>query len=109
MPVRLSILISIIVIVSCNSSENRYSNSQDKNDSMGAAKTKLSERINGPSGSLNVDDGGNGDIPVVFLHSFGGGTTNWKNQLDELRKSRRAIAIDLRGHGKSDILADNEY
>ncbi len=76
---------------------------------MDASKTQLSEHINGPAGSIHIDDAGSGDIPLVFLHSFGGSSTNWKNQLDELRKSRRAIAIDLRGHGKSDIPADNEY
>ena len=65
--------------------------------------------ISGPSGKLVVDDGGSGGLPVVFLHSFGGAADQWKPQLDHLRKSRRAVAFDLRGHGKSDAPADSNY
>lgn len=39
---------------------------------------------------------------VIFLHGYGGQAQQWKNQLDEFSISRRTIAIDLRGHGKSD-------
>jgi len=56
----------------------------------------------GSAGRLHVDDGGEGGIPVVLLHSFGGSVRQWSPQLDHLRKSRRAVAIDLRGHGQSD-------
>jgi pimeloyl-ACP methyl ester carboxylesterase len=57
--------------------------------------------ITGPAGSLHVDDGGAGGIPVVFVHSFAGNTGHWSNQLAHLRDQRRAVAFDLRGHGKS--------
>ncbi len=39
---------------------------------------------------------------VVFLHGYGGQARQWKNQLDEFSISERVLAIDLRGHGKSD-------
>lgn len=65
--------------------------------------------ISGPSGKLAVDDGGSGGLPVIFLHSFGGSVAQWSPQLHHLRKSRRAVAFDLRGHGKSDAPADNDY
>lgn len=55
----------------------------------------------GPAGQLYVDDGGAGGVPVVFLHSFAGSTAHWANQLDHLRTTRRALAIDFRGHGRS--------
>jgi pimeloyl-ACP methyl ester carboxylesterase len=57
--------------------------------------------ITGPAGSLHVDDGGTGGTPVLFVHSFAGNTAHWSNQLAHLRDQRRAIAFDLRGHGKS--------
>src|SRR5690349_8502589 len=57
--------------------------------------------LEGPSGAIFVDDGGDGGLPVVFLHSFGGSSNHWASQLDHLRHHRRALAIDLRGHGKS--------
>src|SRR5689334_6024934 len=65
--------------------------------------------IQGPAGAIFVDDGGDGGIPVVFLHSFGGDSGHWSTQLDHLRHHRRALAIDLRGHGKSAKPKDMHY
>ena len=53
------------------------------------------------SDSLYVDDGGDGDPPVVFVHSAAGQSGQWSAQLAHLRRSRRALAVDLRGHGRS--------
>src|SRR6185503_7034795 len=69
----------------------------------------LAQTIKGPAGKLNVDDGGTGGLPVVFLHSFAGDTSHWSGQLSHLRETRRAVAIDLRGHGKSDAPANGDY
>jgi pimeloyl-ACP methyl ester carboxylesterase len=60
-------------------------------------------------GAIFIDDGGDGGVPVVFLHSFGGDSSHWSSQLDHLRHHRRAIAIDLRGHGKSARPLDLDY
>lgn len=65
--------------------------------------------LHGPSGAIYIDDGGEGGLPVVFLHSFGGDSSHWANQLDHLRHHRRALAIDLRGHGKSARPKDRDY
>jgi pimeloyl-ACP methyl ester carboxylesterase len=65
--------------------------------------------VAGPAGTLNVDDGGSGGLPVVFIHSSGGNTTHWSAQLEHLRKTRRAIALDLRGHGLSQPPKDGDY
>ena len=65
--------------------------------------------ITGPAGAIYVDDGGDGGVPVVFLHSFGGDSSHWASQLDHLRHQRRALAIDLRGHGKSARPKDMDY
>lgn len=61
--------------------------------------------VNGPAGKIFVDDGGppkNGAAPVLFIPSSAGNTTHWAAALDHLRPRRRAIALDLRGHGRSD-------
>jgi pimeloyl-ACP methyl ester carboxylesterase len=50
---------------------------------------------------LNVDSRGAGGTPVLFVHSFAGDVTHWSAQLEHLRSSRRAVAFDLSGHGKS--------
>lgn len=72
--------------------------------------TQVRQSIAGPAGPLHVDDGGEGaGVPVVFVHSFGGSTAHWPAQLAHLRKSRRAVAVDLRGHGLSARPADNNY
>ena len=58
---------------------------------------------------LHVDDGGAGGMPVVFIHSFAGSSAHWSAQLTHLRHNRRAIALDLRGHGKSALPRDGDY
>jgi pimeloyl-ACP methyl ester carboxylesterase len=68
----------------------------------------MSRRIAGPAGKLAVDDGGTGD-PVVFVHSLAGNTRHWSAQLEHLRRTRRAVAFDLRGHGRSDAPGSGEY
>lgn len=51
---------------------------------------------------LAADDGGSGDgLPVVFLHSLAGNMGQWQAQLAHVRRSRRAVALDWRGHGRS--------
>jgi pimeloyl-ACP methyl ester carboxylesterase len=65
--------------------------------------------VSGLAGKIHVNDGGSGGIPVVFVHSFLGDTYQWSEQVDHLRAYRRAVAMDLRGHGKSDPPANNDY
>jgi len=51
---------------------------------------------------LAADDGGSGGgIPVVLLHSLAGNAGQWAAQLAHLRGSRRAVALEWRGHGRS--------
>ena len=67
----------------------------------------------GPAGNLYVRDGGTeslGDrLPVLFVHSLGGNGGQWALQLDHVRRRRRALALDLRGHGESDPAEDGDY
>jgi pimeloyl-ACP methyl ester carboxylesterase len=52
---------------------------------------------------LFLDDGGTGKgTPLVLIHGLGCDSTVWSAQLEHLRKSRRVLAPDLRGHGKSE-------
>lgn len=39
---------------------------------------------------------------IVFLHGFGGQAKQWIYQLQHFSNASRVIAIDLRGHGRSD-------
>lgn len=57
--------------------------------------------------NLFIDDGGKGGLPIVFLHSLAGNTTQWSAQLCHSRQNRRALAIDLPGHGGS--AAEGDY
>lgn len=51
---------------------------------------------------LFLDDGGSGKgAPLVLLHGLGADSSVWSAQLDYLRKGRRVLAPDLRGHGRS--------
>jgi pimeloyl-ACP methyl ester carboxylesterase len=77
-----------------------------------AAASGESLWIAGPAGNLYVRDGGGeppGALPVLLLHSLAGNGGQWALQLDHLRRHRRAVALDFRGHGESDPAEDGDY
>jgi pimeloyl-ACP methyl ester carboxylesterase len=41
-------------------------------------------------------------LPVLFVHGLAGNGGQWALQVDHLGRFRRALALDLRGHGDSD-------
>jgi pimeloyl-ACP methyl ester carboxylesterase len=49
---------------------------------------------------LNYEVAGQGEA-VVFLHGMTGSTQDWANQVVALSPKYRAVALDMRGHGKS--------
>ena len=46
---------------------------------------------------------------MVFVHSLAGNSSHWSNQLEHLRRTRRAVALDIRGHGRSEPPKDSNY
>ncbi len=66
-------------------------------------------RVAGPAGALMVDDAGDGGVPVVLVHSLAGNAGHWHAQLAHLRRTRRALALDLRGHGGSAVPRGDGY
>lgn len=48
-------------------------------------------------------------LPVVFVHGMACSADIWDAQLAHTGQTRRAIAIDLRGHGASTPPADDDY
>jgi pimeloyl-ACP methyl ester carboxylesterase len=74
------------------------------------AETPTDTWVQGPAGRLRVSDGGSGPLPpVVLVHGLAGNVSYWTPQLDHLRRSRRAIALELRGHGASEPASDRDY
>jgi pimeloyl-ACP methyl ester carboxylesterase len=67
------------------------------------------DRVAGPSGALAVDDGGKSEPAVVLVHSLAGTAQQWSEQLRHLRQTRRAVALDFRGHGRSDRPKNGDY
>ncbi len=65
--------------------------------------------IQGRQGRLRVDDVGHGGLPVLFVHGNGGNRRQWAAQLEHLRRTRRAVAFDLRGMGESDPAGNADY
>jgi pimeloyl-ACP methyl ester carboxylesterase len=61
-------------------------------------------------GGVAADDGGEGAAtPVVLVHGAAARGAQWAGQLDHLRRSRRAVAIDLPGHGLSEPPRDVDW
>ncbi len=69
--------------------------------------------LSGPAGNLYIRDGGAEEhpeaLPILFLHSLGGNGGQWALQLDHVRRHRRGVALDFRGHGESDPAEDGDY
>jgi len=58
---------------------------------------------------LNYEVTGQGPV-VVFLHGMTGSTQDWANQVPVLSPNYRVVALDMRGHGKSEApKAESEY
>jgi pimeloyl-ACP methyl ester carboxylesterase len=47
--------------------------------------------------------------PVLFLHGFPETWFAWHHQIAALGDSYRCTAIDLKGHGQSDVRLDTDY
>ncbi len=57
---------------------------------------------------LRYADAGGGDPPIVFVHGWTCNHTHWADQLPHFARKHRVVALDLRGHGKSDS-PDEDY
>jgi pimeloyl-ACP methyl ester carboxylesterase len=71
------------------------------------ALIRIKGKLSSPS--LGVDDCGFGGLPVVFVHSLAGNASQWSAQLEHLREERRAVALDLFGHGNSELPKDGDF
>jgi pimeloyl-ACP methyl ester carboxylesterase len=66
--------------------------------------------VEGLSGPIRAVESGSGEgTPVLFAHSFGGSSAQWSPQLSHASETRRAVAIDLHGHGRSDASSGAPY
>jgi pimeloyl-ACP methyl ester carboxylesterase len=66
-----------------------------------APRAKPLTSVEAPYGTLHVDDGGTGDVPVIFVHGLAGNLEVWRETLAHVRATHRAIAFDLHGFGAS--------
>jgi pimeloyl-ACP methyl ester carboxylesterase len=105
---RIILLLAYGVMLSCSRPHGADETTNDDMDSIKIARAK-EITIQGPSGLLSVYDNGSTGLPVIFLHSFGGSISHWEKQLDYLGENNRVIALDFRGHGKSQLPADSNY
>ncbi|HEY0210056.1 alpha/beta hydrolase [Acerihabitans sp.] len=51
---------------------------------------------------IHVEEQGENDPSLVFLHYWGGSSRTWSHVIDALASAWRTIAVDLRGWGLSD-------
>ena len=98
-----AMMIGALAFCGCSGSDERMASGSS------AEMVADSGIVTGPAGALRVDDGGQGGVPVLFVHSFAGDSSHWEKQLAHLRPYRRALAFDLRGHGISDASPDGSY
>ena len=51
---------------------------------------------------IYYEDTGTGE-PLLLLHNFNGNANSWKHYVEAYSKQFRTIAVDMMGHGRSDI------
>lgn len=51
--------------------------------------------------NISYTDVGEGAVPIIFLHGYPFDKSMWNGQISFLKSSKRLIAIDIRGFGKS--------
>jgi pimeloyl-ACP methyl ester carboxylesterase len=56
--------------------------------------------------AIHVEEQGDGDLSLVFLHYWGGSSRTWKHVTGKLAPTFRTVAIDHRGWGESEAPAD---
>lgn len=65
--------------------------------------------LKGSQGRLRVDAVGQGGLPMVLVHGNGGNRRQWSAQMAHFSKSRRVVALDLRGMGESDPPKNGDF
>ena len=75
-----------------------------------------STSIKGPIGTIHIIEasppvtaGESEPLPVVFVHGMAVSASLWEAQLARVARTRRAIALDMRGHGDSAPPEDGNY
>jgi pimeloyl-ACP methyl ester carboxylesterase len=56
--------------------------------------------------AIQVEEKGEGDLSLVFLHYYGGSSRTWRHITSKLAPNFHTVAIDHRGWGESDAPAD---
>lgn len=56
--------------------------------------------------SLYYEQHGDSGEPLVLVHGYTGDITDWRHQLPEFSRTHRVLAMDSRGHGRSEAPKD---
>ncbi|MDA8249035.1 MAG: acetoin dehydrogenase dihydrolipoyllysine-residue acetyltransferase subunit [Rhodospirillales bacterium] len=68
----------------------------------GTAARSVPESVEASGIEINyLAAGGGAGTPIVFIHGFGGDLSSWQMNQAALAAGRRALALDLPGHGAS--------
>jgi pimeloyl-ACP methyl ester carboxylesterase len=55
---------------------------------------------------LYYEEHGDAGEPLVLVHGYTGDVTDWRDQIPEFSRTHRLLAMDLRGHGRSEASSD---
>ena len=67
----------------------------------GAAAGPATETVAVGGRTVRYLAAGDGDVPIILIHGFGGDLDNWMFNQPALAARRRVLALDLPGHGGS--------
>ena len=97
--------VGLLLVVGISTPARAESIQEQKN-----AAANKTEKSSAPNSHFTTLDGtkihyvdyGKGDDALVLIHGWTMNVDNWRDQIPDLAKQYRVIAVDLPGHGKSD-------
>jgi pimeloyl-ACP methyl ester carboxylesterase len=89
----IGLVLSLIMMLSCSS-----------DDRSGPPHRSVSGKaISGDGMEIAYTAAGDGPVAVVLIHGWACDRTHWSEQVEGLSERYRVVAVDLAGHGESDL------
>jgi pimeloyl-ACP methyl ester carboxylesterase len=96
------VMLVALLLLQCGEKSEKMQTENNK-DMKTTVDQSSDNRIKGPQGFLYVLQSESvSELPIVFAHSFGGSSEQWRNQIRHFGRDHRVVAFDFRSHGKSD-------
>jgi pimeloyl-ACP methyl ester carboxylesterase len=98
------VMLVALILLQCGERGSDKTQTENNKDMKSTVDQNSDNRIKGPQGFLYVlQNESVSELPIVFAHSFGGSSEQWRNQIRHFGSDHKVVAFDFRSHGKSEV------